>query len=139
MPNAHTYAKQCIFCFIILTHVGLNTSGRLHSSKINIKACITSISGPPNGFETRTWSFNGRNWQMFIYSYTIVEQTTYNVFKQRPDQYKMKILVFSIQYDFRIMKYQYHYSFLSSELFNSKGRVIRIFQCVVTPLVTKLQ
>ena len=27
--------------------------------------------------------------------------------KQRPDQYKMKILVFSIQYDFQILKYQY--------------------------------
>ena len=26
---------------------------------------------------------------------------------QRPDQYKMKILVFSIQYDFQIPKYQY--------------------------------
>ena len=26
---------------------------------------------------------------------------------QRPDQYKMKILVFSIQYDFQILKYQY--------------------------------
>ena len=31
-------------------------------------------------------------------------------FKQRPDQYKMKILVFSIQYDFLIQKYQYQYS-----------------------------
>ena len=30
--------------------------------------------------------------------------------KQRPDQYKMKILVFSIQYDFQILKYQYQYS-----------------------------
>ena len=29
---------------------------------------------------------------------------------QRPDQYKMKILVFSIQYDFQILKYQYQYS-----------------------------
>ena len=29
---------------------------------------------------------------------------------QRPDQYKMKILVFSIQYDFKILKYQYEYS-----------------------------
>ena len=28
----------------------------------------------------------------------------------RPDQYKMKILVFSIQYDFQILKYQYQYS-----------------------------
>ena len=28
---------------------------------------------------------------------------------QRPDQYKMKILVFSIQYDFQILKYQYQY------------------------------
>ena len=32
-----------------------------------------------------------------------------NIF-QRPDQYKMKILVFSIQYDFQILKYQYQYS-----------------------------
>ena len=29
---------------------------------------------------------------------------------QRPDQYKMKILVLSIQYDFQILKYQYQYS-----------------------------
>ena len=29
---------------------------------------------------------------------------------QRPDQYKIKILVFSIQYDFQILKYQYQYS-----------------------------
>ena len=29
---------------------------------------------------------------------------------QRLDQYKMKILVFSIQYDFQILKYQYQYS-----------------------------
>ena len=29
---------------------------------------------------------------------------------QRPDQYKMKLLVFSIQYDFQILKYQYQYS-----------------------------
>ena len=35
------------------------------------------------------------------------QQTAIN---QRPDQYKMKILVFSIQYDFQILKYQYQYS-----------------------------
>ena len=29
---------------------------------------------------------------------------------QRPDQYKMKILVLSIQYDFQVLKYQYRYS-----------------------------
>ena len=31
---------------------------------------------------------------------------------QRPDQYKMKILVLSIQYDFQVLKYQYRYSIL---------------------------
>ena len=30
---------------------------------------------------------------------------------QRPDQYKMIILVFSIQYDFQILKYQYQYQY----------------------------
>ena len=43
-----------------------------------------------------------------IFWYILSFKMLYNI--QRPDQYKMKILVFSIQYDFQILKYQYQYS-----------------------------
>ena len=39
-----------------------------------------------------------------------IQKKIYIHIYQRPDQYKIKLLVFSIQYDFHILKYQYQYS-----------------------------
>ena len=53
------------------------------------------------------------NWiqklKLKIYFFVDISTFLYTL-NQRPDQYKMKILVFSIQYDFQILKYQYQYS-----------------------------
>ena len=50
------------------------------------------------------WYFNNDMWSM---SYQPKLASLKSICIKRPDQYKMKILVFSIQYDFQILKYQY--------------------------------
>ena len=52
--------------------------------------------------------------QMHMFIFNLQDSILFSIFifglNQRPDQYKMKILVFSTQYDFQILKCQYQYS-----------------------------
>ena len=59
--------------------------------------------GTCNEFEVEAW-----NKPRYLKEISVYKKG--NPLNQRLDQYKMKILVFSIQYDFQMLKYQYQYS-----------------------------